>query len=447
MKIQTEPQSLAIRPPAAIMEDPRVALARMIAERALRLLANSAALEPGKIAIYALPRNERVILAFDLGAIQGLGLPAKFVRSLAEALNGRRVVASQNGGFFVQVAYWPEPRAKLEPQDLDLHQQPSPLHVPVGMTARGALWLSILEMDSVLVGGARRLGKTTLLHGWIQALLQGKQVLLVLWDGKNGTEFGRYAGPQAIVASDLRAALAQVQQEVVRREALFRERGVTNLPQHNALPNVAPIPPIVLVLDELADLPAEAEGALIELVRRAGAYGVHPVVGIQRPDADVMKGQLKANLTTRFALPVASVEDSRIILGRPGAEKLPKLKGRLLFVWNAKLVEAQAFRAYLPDGANASQAIVTSGLLTERERRLVLAAQEVDNWFRVKEIAEATGESHRFINDVAVRWETVGYLTPVQTEPGTGRKLGRRLTPTLLQACGFRGHVDFVDQA
>ena len=447
MKTPPDSQALALRQPAAIMEDPRVALARMIAERALRLLSNNVSLEPGKVAIYALPRNERVILAFDLGAIQGLGLPPKYIRSLAETFNGRRVVASQNGGFFVQVAYWPEPRAKLEPQDLDLRRQPSPLHVPVGTTARGALWLSILEMDSVLVGGARRLGKTTLLHGWIQALLQGKQTFLVLWDGKNGTEFSRYAGPQAIIASDLRAALAQVQQEVVRREALFRERGVTNLPQHNALPNVAPIPPIVLVLDELADLPGDAEGALIELVRRAGAYGVHPVVGIQRPDAEVMKGQLKANLTTRFALPVASVEDSRIILGRPGAEKLPKLKGRLLFVWNAKLVEAQAFRAYLPDGANASQAVVTSGLLTERERRLVLAAQEVDNWFRVKEIADATGESHRFINDVAVRWETVGYLTPVQTEPGTGRKLGRRLTPTLLQACGFRGHVDFVDQA
>ena len=446
MKTPPESQALALRQPAAIMEDPRVALARMIAERALRLLANSAALEPGKIAIYALPRNERVILAFDLGAIQGLGLPPKFVRSLAEALNGRRVVASQNGGFFVQVAYWPEPRAKLEPQDLDLHQQPSPLHVPVGMTSRGALWLSILEMDSVLVGGARRLGKTTLLHGWIQALLQGKQALLVLWDGKNGTEFSRYAGPQAIIASDLRAALAQVQQEVTRREALFRERGVTNLPQHNALPNVAPIPPIVLVLDELADLPGDAEGALIELVRRAGAYGVHPVVGIQRPDADVMKGQLKANLTTRFALPVASVEDSRIILGRPGAEKLPKVKGRLLFVWNAKLVEAQAFRAYLPEAASTLQVVANhSGLLTERERKLVAAAQQAGGWFRVREVAEGAGESRDYVNQIAQRWETVGYLTPIQTEAGTGRRLGRRLTTALLQAAGFGGQADLAD--
>jgi hypothetical protein len=150
---------------------------------------------------------------------------------------------------------------------------------------------------------------------------------------------------------------------------------VTSLPQHNALPGIAPIPPIVLVLDELADLPGEAEGALIELVRRAGAYGVHPVVGIQRPDADVMKGQLKANLTTRFALPVASVEDSRIILGRPGAEKLPKLKGRLLFVWNAKLVGASLpglSAGWRKPAANRRKHI---GLLTKRERKLVAAAR------------------------------------------------------------------------
>ena len=437
-------QALVLRPPAqkaGTVEDPRVALSRMIAERALRLLSNLVSLEPDKVAIYALPRNERVILAFDLEAVQGLNVPQKFLRSLPEALNGRRVAVYKKGGLFIQVAYWPEPAARLEPQTLDLTQQPSPMHVPVGVTGRGPLWLSILEMDSVLVGGARRLGKTTLLHGWVQALLQGRQTLLVLWDGKNGAEFGRYAGPNVVIASNLPAALAQVQQEVTQREALFRQRGVTSLPQHNALSGVAPISPIVLVLDELADLPTEAEGALIELVRRAGAYGVHPVVGIQRPDAEVMKGQLKANLTTRFALPVASVEDSRIILGKPGAEKLPKVKGRLLFVWNARLVEAQAFRVSLPEGRAAAKAQPV-GLLTDREQRLVEAAQHNDGWFRVRELSEALGESHRYVNDLAQRWETVGYLTPVQTEPGTGRRFGRKLTARLLQSCGSGGQVD-----
>jgi hypothetical protein len=443
------PDSLTLRPPAAqaeFGEDRRVTLARMIAERALRLLSNLVSLQPDRVAIYALPRNERVILAFDLEALPGLSMLPKFLRSLPQALNGRRIAVYEKGGLFIQVGYWPEPAMRLEAQGLDLTRQPSPLHVPVGMTRSGALWLSILEMDSVLVGGARRLGKTTLLHGWIQALLQGKQAMLVLWDGKNGTEFGRYAGPNALVVSDLPAALAQVQQEVTQREALFRQRGVTSLPQYNALAGVAPILPIVLALDELADLPAQAEGALIELVRRAGAYGVHPVVGIQRPDAEVMKGQLKANLTIRFALPVASLEDSRIILGRPGAEKLPKVKGRLLFVWNARLVEAQAFRVTLPQ-AHSSAIAQPLGLLSEREQRLVLAAQQTGGWFRVREVTDLAGESRDWVNQVAQRWEMIGYLTPVQTEPGSGRRLGRKLTPAVLQAAGSGGLADLADQA
>ena len=440
----TDPTSLMNPAPLVLSVEQRLNVAHLLAERAARLLGQLADLQPGQVAIYALPRPERLILVVDPGALRGLSVPPRFVERLTETLGGRRVAVHRSEGLFLQIEYYPTRLARLEPAPLDLSRQPSPLHVPVGMTARGPLWLSVLEMDSVLVGGARRLGKTTLLHAWILALLQGKQALLVLWDGKNGTEFARYAGPHAIVADDLQAALSQVQGEVAHREQLFRSKQVTSLGQYNALPGVSALPPIVLVFDELADLPEPAEQVLIGLVRRAGAYGVHPVVGIQRPDAGVMKGQLKANLTTRFALPVASLEDSRLILGRTGAEKLPKLKGRLLFVWNARLVEAQAFTVILPP-ARALPA--NRGLLSERERRLVETARSLDGWFRVREIAEQLGESHRYVNDVAQRWELIGYLTPTQVEPKTGRRLGRRATALLYQACGSGGCVDQVDQA
>ncbi len=351
-------------------------------------------------------------------------------------------------GVALQVSYWPAQReAQLKSAPLDVGKQPTPLHVPMGVNARGQDdWKSIVEMDSVLIGGARRMGKTWLLHGWIQALIHGGQVELLLYDGKGGVEFLRYAGSHVTVAADnLPSALATVQMEVARREQLFRQKSVTSLSAYNALPGIAPLRPLVLILDELADLPEEAEAALIELVRRAGAYGVHPIVGIQRPDAGVMKGQLRANLTTRIALPVASLEDSRIILGRTGAEKLPKVKGRLLMVWDARLTEIQAYQVTLPEvGSHALPP--RPSLFSERELALVRAAIDLDGWFRVREIAERVGESRDWVNGIAQRWEIAGYLTVVQRNP-QGHTLGRRVTEMLRLAAGFGGQADAADRA
>lgn len=447
--------------PNTIQIDPRFQLARMIGDRTMRLFRQQFGNPPqGKPAFYiSLRFPDRVVMVFNPHLVGGRTLPTPFVQRLTANLQGRRVAQVwRHGKVYLQVAYWPEqenerPTTQLASIQLNLDQQPSPLHIPIGLTRKGPLWLNIVEMDSVLIGGARRMGKTYTLHAWVQALQHGGQAELILWDGKGGVEFSRYGGhPFTTVATDLSAVLVRVQQEVIERQRLFTQAGVTNLPDYIKL-GKDDLRPLVLILDELADLPPDAEGALITLVRRAGAYGVHPVVGIQRPDAEVVRGQLRANLVTRIALPVVSVEDSRIILGRTGAERLPKTKGRLLLVWDGSLIETQAFQVELPGQGQAASAPIP--LLTELERALVQTAIEVDGWFKIREITEAVKDKgfevgRDAVNDVARRWEAVGLLTTLQTD-SLGRRLGRRVTPALVQACrlggGFGGQADLADLA
>ena len=426
--------------------------ARHIADRTWRFLVRRNLVDspdrlPTRPLFYVLPRRERAILAFDPLVLKSVDrlLSPRTLHHLSTALGGRRIVAMNSRGVFLQIAYWPTPSAPLASHPLDLTRQPSPLHVPIGMTKRGPLWLSLPEMDSVLIGGSRRMGKTRLLHGWIQALLHGGEAMLILWDGKGGVEFGRYAGRSGVVVdvSDGREGLEQAFAEMSRRADLFRRAGVPSLAEYVRRTGDR-LPPLVLILDEVAFLPGEAQAVLVDLVAKGGAFGVYPVLATQRPDAQAVRALVRANLSTRIAFPVPSVHDSMVILGRPGAEKLPKRKGRMLLVWEGRLVEVQAFRVSLPDAGAVRTEEPT--LLTDRERGLVEAAVRLGGWFRIRQLAEVTGESRDWVNKVAKRWETVGYLTPVQVNE-RGHRLGRRVTEALLQAAGFGGQADLADEA
>ena len=421
-----------------------------LARRTLMLLDRFHIVDDAGEVLYVWPRPDRAVLVLDPAHVRKPETLAteKFKHHLSTALNGRRVVFTNSRGLFLQIAYTPPPYRALASRALDLAQQAGPFQVPIGLTRSGPLWLNLLDMDSVLVGGARRMGKTMLLHAWIQALLHGGQAELLLWDGKGGVEFSRYAGPRGVtVAADLKAALAGVNQQVLARTDLFLKRGVTNLAAYNALPQVAPLRPIVLILDELAFLPEGAADLLADLVARSGAFGIHPVVGIQRPDADAMRGLLKANLTTRIALPVASLEDARIILGRPGAERLPKVKGRLALVWEARLIEAQAYTVQLsPALPSVSPAPALLGL-SERELKVVAAAiRELEGKFNIEGLATQTGNSKDWVNDLAQRLEARGLLTPVQRN-AKGHLIGRQVTAELARFAGAGEQAEMADQA
>lgn len=202
-------------------------------------------------------------------------------------------------------------------------------------------------------------------------------------------------------------------------------------------------------LDEVAFLPEDTQTALADLVARGGAARVFPVLATQRPDAAAVKSLIRANLSTRIAFPVPSVHDSMVILGRAGAEQLPKKPGRLLILWDARLVEAQAYLVPL-DGMGQTKPDAP-GLLTAEERLLVETALErFGGWFRIRPLAEATGISHRRVGDLAQKWERMGLLTKVQRDEN-GHVLGRRVTEELRRlVCGSGEPVDqveLVDQA
>ena len=423
----------------------RLNQAKYIAEVALRLLENMNLLIPGKVAFYVWLRGKRVILIFDPLSLRKpeMVVSSTFVHRVSTALGGRRVIATNSRGIFLQVSYRTTPLMKLETQLLNLSLQPSPLHVPIGITKKGTFWLSIVEMDSVLIGGTRRMGKTNLIHTWILALLHGKLAFLVLWDGKDGVEFGRYAGRENILVVDkLQEGIQHLVEEMSRRKTLFQSAKVNSMLSYNQK-NKAKLNPLVLIVDEAALIPDDLQSALSHLIAVGGAYGIHPIIATQRPDAQAVQGMLKANLSTRIALPVPSHHDSQVILGRSGAEKLPKEKGRLLLVWNARLVEAQAYLAPLDEVPERPR---PRSLLAERELRLVDAAIAEDGWFRVREIANQTGESRDWVGSLAKRWERMGYLTPVQRNE-KGHPQGRRLTDSLLQTAGLGEFGDLAEQA
>ena len=227
-------------PNNALQADPRSQLALMIGDRIMRIFRQQYGNPPAGVpAFYAdLRFPGRIIMVFNPNLVGRDGLSPAFVHRLAANLQSRPEKQRQRRGrVCLQVAYWPESEqerpavTQLASAPLGLDKQPSPLHVPIGLTKSGPLWLNIMDMDSVLIGGARRMGKTYTIHGWIQALQHGGQADLYLWDGKNGTEFNGYAGhPFTAVVTDLSDALQRINTAVFARQRAFVTAGVTHLP-------------------------------------------------------------------------------------------------------------------------------------------------------------------------------------------------------------------------
>ena len=422
-------------------------LTRNIADRALRLLDTQLQSRDDGPLFYALPRPDRAILIFDPTQFNNPRklLQPNFHERLAAGLGGRRVKVSLHGSLFVQVGYQPEPGpAQLEMVPVPFETQPGPFHVPLGRTSSGDFWLSLLDMDSILIGGARRMGKTRVLHGFIQALVRGAASDLLLWDGKGGVEFGRYTGSDQVTVIDsagLGPALQALYGEMVCRQGAFQSLGATSLPEHNRL-STKPLPLKVLVIDELALVPEAIQASLGLLIALGGAFGIHPVLATQRPGAENVQGLLRSNLSTRIALPVPDAGTSRIILGRTGAEKLPKSPGRMQMVWEAKVREIQSYRIELPSPPGADVTGEFISLLTPDELVLArTAAEALEGWFNIRELAGRTGQGRDAINALAKRWEAMGFLTPIQRNT-RGHQLGRQVTQVLRRTAGLEHAPD-----
>ena len=223
-------------------------------------------------------------------------------------------------------------------------QKGGPLTFVIGRNLNGdPVFADIAKMPHMLIAGATGSGKSIAIHTLILALLYRNSpdmLRMILIDPKR-VELSVYGGLPHLIApvvtenKKAMGALRWLVQEMERRYQVLLEAGARDIKSYNKTYATHPLPYIVAVFDELADLMTshgrEVEGFIIRLAQMSRATGIHLVVSTQRPSVEVITGLIKANITTRLALQVASQIDSRTILDTSGAEKLLG-SGDLLYV-------------------------------------------------------------------------------------------------------------------
>jgi S-DNA-T family DNA segregation ATPase FtsK/SpoIIIE len=223
----------------------------------------------------------------------------------------------------------------------------SPVTMSLGRDISGAVKTAdISSMPHLLIAGATGSGKSVCINSIIISLLYKSSpdnVRLLMIDPKV-VELGVYNGiPHLLVpvVTDPRkaaGALAWAVNEMLGRYKTFAEYEVRDIKGYNRLcktrEDLKPLPQIVIIIDELADLmmaaPNEVEDAICRLAQMARAAGMHLIIATQRPSVDVITGVIKANIPSRIAFAVSSQVDSRTILDSGGAEKLLG-RGDMLF--------------------------------------------------------------------------------------------------------------------
>jgi S-DNA-T family DNA segregation ATPase FtsK/SpoIIIE len=216
--------------------------------------------------------------------------------------------------------------------------------LPVGLgkdISGRAVFFDLADMPHLLVAGTTGSGKSVMLNSLLTALLlttDPRQVKMMLVDPKRVelTHFGRIPHLIAPVVTDIKKAshaLSWAVSEMERRYEVLEKMGARSLEGYNVR-SEEPLPYIVIVIDELADLMMAAatkvEDAVIRIAQKARAVGIHLVVATQRPSVDVITGMIKANVPSRIAFAVSSQVDSRVILDSVGAESLLGM-GDMLF--------------------------------------------------------------------------------------------------------------------
>jgi DNA segregation ATPase FtsK/SpoIIIE, S-DNA-T family len=245
----------------------------------------------------------------------------------------------------------------------------SKLTLAMGKDINGRIVTADLNtMPHLLIAGSTGSGKSVAINAFIMSLLYKatpEEVRLILVDPKR-LELGNYEGVPHLhtpiitepkLASN---ALRNAVREMERRLKVLAEKGVRNIDQYNKLFDSAtpslfeegsdakPLPYIVIIIDELADLMMldgqNVEASITRLAQMARAVGIHLVLATQRPSVDVITGLIKANFPARMSFRVATKIDSRTILDANGAEALLG-RGDMLYLPNGS---ARVHRLHAP---------------------------------------------------------------------------------------------------
>ncbi len=239
---------------------------------------------------------------------------------------------------------------------------PSPVALPVGKDVSGhAIVTDLRECPHLLIAGATGSGKTVCLNSLLVGILthaSPEQVRFLMIDPKMVelalfNDLPHLVAPVVTNAKKASLALHWAVDEMERRYQLLAQAGVRNVDLYNkrlaaqgSADDGRPLPYLVVVIDELADLmmvvSQDVENAITRLAQLSRAVGIHIILATQRPSVDVITGVIKANFPARIAFQVASKVDSRTILDANGADKLLG-RGDLLFLrpGTAKPIRAQ----------------------------------------------------------------------------------------------------------
>ena len=278
-------------------------------------------------------------------------------------------------------------------------QADAPLYVTLGRGIAGsAEYANLAKMPHLLVAGTTGSGKSVLIHTLITSLLYRnapERLRLILVDPKR-VELTLYKDiphlltPVITNAKKCILALKWAAKEMERRLDILQEHGVQNISSYHEgvvapafseystmkdkgadLSDIEvpdPMPHIVIVIDELADImsahPRELEAGIVRLAQLSRAVGIHLILSTQRPSVNVITGLIKANIPARIALKVASGIDSRTILDTGGAETLVG-QGDMLYL----------------SGAEPEPRRIQSPFLTEKEVKRIVAFLKENNGY------------------------------------------------------------------
>jgi S-DNA-T family DNA segregation ATPase FtsK/SpoIIIE len=244
-------------------------------------------------------------------------------------------------------------------------QSSSRLTIPLGKDINGRIRMAALEsMPHLLIAGSTGAGKSVMINSMIMSILYKStpnEVRMIMVDPKR-VELGLFEGiphlltPVIIDPKKATNALRNAVLEMERRLRLLAEYGVRNIDQFNkkmrklqeqprdlfadpesepSAEDLRPLPYILILIDELADLMMlegkNVEESVTRLAQMARAVGMHLVLATQRPSVDVITGLIKANFPSRISFRVATRVDSRTVLDVMGAEHLLG-KGDMLFL-------------------------------------------------------------------------------------------------------------------
>jgi len=231
-------------------------------------------------------------------------------------------------------------------QETPFYNEDIRIPIALGRLASGEpVTADLAAMPHLLVAGATGTGKSVFINTLISSLLfrfNPEQLKMILVDPKM-VELSLYEGvphlllPVVVDSKKAALALRWTVDEMERRYTLMHQAGVRHIDGYNARvaemknrgqteEEIKPIPYVVVVIDEYADLmavvPKDVELSIARLAQKARASGIHLVLATQRPSTDVVTGTIKANFPSRISFRVASSVDSKTILDRTGAERL-----------------------------------------------------------------------------------------------------------------------------